>query len=307
MTRALVALLVLITVACGGRARQRGVAEPAKTFRPATVADRMIALLPDGAQLLLELDFARLRANETVGEVAALALAELGEDTKLPGLPMAAQGSPLANADMIVMAAYGVGTTNAAAVTLLATKQPDVPNATRLAEDIVALGPPEWIAQLEARAAIAARTPLAPSLSLMKLRDHAMPERAPGAVLRVTAQLPFDARIALARQTGLATAPAQLSIWGDVVDDLAIVVDADAADPGDKKSKDAAERLAQAMSALLASLGDEPALRALGLTGALRDVRMVTKRTWVRTIITVGPRQLARAVERARAMLRPPP
>lgn len=305
MKQALVALVVIACVACGGRARQRGV--PAKTFRPATVADRMIALLPDGAQLLLELDFARLRANETVGEVATAALAQLGEDTKLPGLPMAVQGSPLGNADMIVMAAYGVGTSNAAAVTLLATKQEDVPNATRLADGIVALGPPEWIAQLEARAAIAAQSPLAPSLSLMKLRDQAMPDKAPGAVLRVTARLPFDARVALARDMGLSTAPAQLSIWGDVIDDLAIIIDADAADPGDKKAKDAASRLAEAMNALLASIGEEPALRVLGLTGALRDVRMITKGTWVRTIITVGPRQLGRAVERARAMLRPEP
>lgn len=304
MRLAHVALLVLAVAACGGRGRRGASAGSAATLRPATVADRMIALLPDGVQLLVELDFARLRANETVGEVATKALAQLGEDAKLPGLPMAVQGSPLANADMVVMAAYGVGTPDAATVTLLATKQ-DIPNATPLAEGIVAIGPPEWVAQLEARAAIAAQGPLAPSLSLMSLRDHAMPAKAPGAVLRVTARLPFDARVALAQQMGLPTAPAQVSVWGDVVDDVAIIIDADAADPGDKKAKDAANRLAQAMNALLASLGDEPAFRALGLTGALRDVRMITERTWVRTIITVGPRQLVRAVERARAMLPP--
>jgi hypothetical protein len=298
----MLAIVLAVLVACGGRGRRGTGAGTATTVRPATVADRMIALLPDGVQVLVELDFARLRANETVGPVATKALAGLGEDAKLPGLPMSVQGSPLANADAIVLAAYGVGTASAATVTLLATRH-DVPNATPLADGIVALGPPEWIAQLEARAAIAARSPLAPSLSLMTLRDHAMPAKAPGAVLRVTARLPFDARIALAQQLGLPTAPAQLSVWGDVVDDIAIIVDADAADPGDKKPKDAAQRLATAMNALLASLGDEPAFRALGLTGALRDVRMITERTWVRTIITVGPRQVARAVQRASALL----
>lgn len=297
-------LLGCALVACGGRGRRGAAVGGATAFRPATVADRMIALLPAGAQVLVELDFARLRANETVGEVATRALAGLGEDTKLPGLPMDVQGSPLATADVIVMAAYGVGTANAAAVTLLSTTH-DVPGGTPLAEGIVALGPPEWVAQLEARAAIAAQGPLAPSIDLMRLREHAMPPKAPGAVLRVTAQLPFDARVALARQTGLATAPAQVSIWGDIVDDLAIIIDTDAADPGEKKAKDAATRLADAMNGLLASLGEDPALRALGLTGALREVRMITERTWVRTIITVGPRQLARAVERARAMLPP--
>ena len=39
--------------------------------------------------------------------------------------------------------------------------------------------------------------------------------------------------LALARQTGLDAAPAQISAWGDVADDLALIVDCDASDPGD--------------------------------------------------------------------------
>lgn len=300
---ALAVALVLAVGACGGRARPttgsaRGIA------LPTTLAEKMIALLPDGAQLLVEIDLARLKANPAVGEVATKALAQLGADTKLPGLPMAVQGSPLANADLVVLAAYGVGTDHAASITLLATKA-EVPGAVRLSDEIVALGPEDWTAQVEARAGIAAHSPIAPSLSLMPLRDHAMPEKAPGAVLRVTAQLPFDARIALARQTGVEAAPAQLSIWADVVDDFAVIIDADAADPGDKKVKDAAARLQTSLAAVLAAAANEPALHALGLTSALRDARTITQRTWLRTIITVGPRQLTRAVERARAMLGP--
>jgi hypothetical protein len=297
-------VLAFVACACGGQSRTSSAqATPA---RPATLAERMIALLPDGVQLLVEVDLARLRANPVVGEVTSRVLDDLGEDAKLPGLPMSVPGSPLAAADLVVLAAYGVGTAQAATVTLLATRK-DVAGATRLAPDVVALGPPEWVDQLAARAAIAAREPLVPTLELMRLRDHAMPKQAPGAVLRVTAQLPFDARVTLARELGLPTAPAQLSVWGDVVDDLAIIVDGDAADPGDQDVKEAAQRLADAMRALLAAAGNEPALRALGLTGALRDVRMIDQRSWVRTIITVGPRQLARAVERARAMLPPAP
>lgn len=296
------ALVVLVVCACGGRARPTSVT--AKPAAPATLAERAIALFPDGAQLLVELDLARLRANPTVGDVVTRALAQQGEDAKLPGLPMAVQGSPLARADLLVLAAYAVGTAEAASVTILATKD-ELEGGIRIAPDLVVLGPAEWTAQVEARAAIAARDPIAPSLSLMSLRDHAMPAKAPGAVLRVTAKLPFDARVALARQTGLEAAPAQLSIWADVVDDLAIIVDADAADPGDKQTKAAAARLEASLTAVLASVAREPALQALGLTGALRDVRTVTQRSWVRTIITVGPRQLGRAVERARAMLPP--
>jgi hypothetical protein len=114
----------------------------------------MIALLPDGAQLLVELDLARLKANPTVGALVTKAFGQLGEDAKLPGLPMSVQGSPLASAEVVVLAAYGLGTAQAASIVLLGTKD-DVTGAVRLASDIVALGPPEWTSQLEARAAIA--------------------------------------------------------------------------------------------------------------------------------------------------------
>ena len=295
--------LVVALIACGGRG-PRGPGGGRAIRAPTTTAERMIAMLPDGAQLLVEIDLARLRANPVIGPVVTKALADLGEDTKLPGLPIAVQGSPLGHADVVMLAAYGVGTAQAASVVILGTKA-EVAGAVRLADGIVALGPEEWTSQLEARAAIAEHAPLAPSLALMPLRDHAMPAKAPGAAFRLTAQLSFDARVALARQTGLETAPAQISIWADVADDLAIIMDTDAADPGDKKAKDAAERLSRSINTVLAAAGNEPILKALGLTGALRDVRMVTQRNWVRTIITVGPRQLERTVERARAMLGP--
>jgi hypothetical protein len=295
-------LVVVAAVACGPRGGKSGPGGGRPIRAPTTLAEKMIALLPEGVQILVEIDLARLRANPTVGAVATSALASLGEEAKLPGLPMAVQGSPLADADVVMLAAYGVGTPQAASVVLLSTKA-EVNGGVKLIDNIVALGPEEWTAQLEARAGIAQHTPIAPSLALMPLRDHAMPAQAPGAVLRVTAQLPFDARISLARQTGLETAPAQLSIWADIVDDFAMIVDADAADPGDKQAKDAAARMERSLAGVLASLGREPVFKALGLTGALRDVRTITERTWVRTIITVGPRQLQRSAERARAML----
>ncbi len=289
-----------VLAACGGGA---STAVPAKApAKPTTAIDRALALLPDGAQLVVEIDLARLRANAVVGPVATRALAKLGGDSKLPGLPVTVQGSPLAGADAIVLAAYGVGTADAAAVTLLATKA-DVDGATRITPDLVALGPSEWVGQLEARAQIATTSPLAVPADLLALRAHAMPPGATGAVLRVTARLSFDARVALARQTGLDAAPARLSIWGDVADDLAIVVDADAADPGDQGAKDAARRLAHDFRGTLASLAEEPVVKAVGVPNSLVDARMIAHGTWLRTIIAIGPRHLARAVERANELL----
>lgn len=296
--------LALVAVACsGGGARQLPPAKPAAPH-VVTGTEHVLALLPDGAQLIVEIDLARLRKNPVVGDVATKALAQLGADAKLPGMPIAVQGSPLAAADAVVMAAYGVGTADAATLTILQTKQ-NLADSTRIAPDLVAIGPDEWTSQLASRAAIDAQHPLAPKDELLRLRDHAMPPGATGAIVRVTARLPFDARIAFARQTGLDAAPAQLSLWADVADDLAIVVDADAADPGDKAAHDAAKRLAGTIKGTLDAVADDPTVKSLGVPGSLTGAHLVTQGSWVRAIVAVGPHHLQRAVERARAMLGP--
>jgi hypothetical protein len=305
--------VLTVLAACGGGQLKPAIKPPAPD-RAATAADRILPLLPDGAQVVVELDLARLRANAVVGGVARQALGQLGADARLPGLPVAAQGSPFANADLVILAAYGVGTPQAATLTVLVTHT-DVPGATRLASDAVALGPDDWVGQLQTRATVGAIRPDAPlaaheqsliaPVELLHLRDHAMPAGATGAVVRVTARLPFDARVAFARETGLETAPAQLSVWCDVADDLAIVVDADAADPGDRAAKDSTRRLVATIRAALALVADQSTVRALGVPNSISDARVIAQGTWVRAIIAIGPRHLARAVERARAMLGP--
>jgi hypothetical protein len=292
-------LVLALVVACGAGGTKRGMTTVSV---PATQAERALALLPDGAQIVVEIDLGRLRANSVVGPVTTDALGRAGADTKLPGLPMQVSGSPLANSDLIVLAAYGVGTAQAATLTLLATKS-DVPGAIKLDDEFVVLGPEEWTRQVEARSAIAAQTPLVASADLLALRGHAMPKGAPGAVLQVTAQLGFDARVALARQLGIDLAPARLSAWADVADDFAFVIDADAADPGDKVAKSAIARMRKGLGKLLAAAAVEPALRILGVTSSLEEARFVEQGTWVRAIVAIGPRHLARIVERARAML----
>lgn len=297
------ALLAVVVIAgCGSTPAPVTTSEPVHT-QPKTAADRILALLPDGAQVIIEIDLARLRANPVVGELVTSALTGEG----LPALPADVPMSPLAKADALVLASYGVGTSQAATVTVLATKE-DVAGATRLAEDLVALGPTEWIAQLEARAAIgmhgSTAAPLVASPELLALRDHAMPAGAPGASLRITARLTFDARVALARQTGMEAPPAQVSIWADVVDDFAIIIDADAADPGDKKTKNPTQRLETGMRGLLAAIAKEPGVRLLGIPSSLDRAKLIAKGTWVRTIVAIGPAHLGRVVERARAYLK---
>jgi hypothetical protein len=309
----IVAALGIGLGSCGGKSAPTTTA--AQTPLAVTTADWMVAVLPEGAQIIVEVDLARLRANPVIGEVAARMVAELGAEQKLPGVPMAAQGSPLGEADAVVLGAYGVGTAQAATIVVLATEA-EIAGATRIAANLSVLGPEEWTAQVVSRAAIATlapdlpaplggRLPISLADELARLREHAMPAKAPGAVLRITARLSFDARVALARQTGLEAAPAQVSVWADVVDDFAVILDADAADPGERDTKAARKQATASLHGLFNALAGEPAVRALGLANNIAGARFVEQGTWVRAIIEVGPRQLARAAERARAMLPP--
>jgi hypothetical protein len=291
MARAAHLVLATLALACGG-GRPR--VAPRADLAPATPAERILAMLPQGAQVVVELDLARLRANPVVGQVV----------TRVPA-------SPLAAADQVVLAAYGVGTAQAATLTVLAAPH-DVAGATKLADGFYAVGPPDWIEQVQQRVTLATtgetKFALRAPPELLALRAHAMPANAPGAALRVTARLPFDARIALARQTGLDTAPAQLSAWGDVADDLALIVDCDAADPGNRpaggRGGDAAKRLEATLRGALAAVSEQPAVRALGLPSSLAGARLVARGSWVRAIVAIGPAHLQRVVERATAVLR---
>jgi hypothetical protein len=308
MVRAAHIVLAVAAVACGGE-RQGGQpagAGAAASPAPAAAIDRILTMLPPGAQVVVELDLARLRANPVVGEVVTRALAERTAD-----LPAGVPASPLAAADQVVLAAYGVGTAQAATLTVLAAPH-DVTGATRLADGFYAVGPADWLDQVQQRVALAttgeAKFAISAAPELLELRNHAMPPKASGASLRITARLPFDARIALARQTGLDAAPARLSAWADVADDLGLIVDCDAADPGNRpagsgRASDAPKRLVATLRGALAATSEQPAVRALGLPSSLAGAKLVVQGSWVRTIIAIGPAHLHRVVERAARLL----
>jgi hypothetical protein len=312
------AAAMLVAVACGGAPRPVVTATPEAA--PSTVTERILAMLPEGAQVVVEIDLARLRANPVVGEVVTRGLAERTAD-----LPAGVPASPLAASEQVVLAAYGVGTAQAATLTVLAADH-DLAGTTKIAEGFYAIGPPDWVDQAQQRVAFAttgeAKFAIHAAPELLELRRRAMPAHAPGASLRITARLPFDARIALARQTGLDAAPAQLSAWGDVADDLALVVDCDAADPGNRpegrsggrsggqsgsaRGADAPRRLEASLRGALAAVSETPAARLLGLPSSLTGAKFVAHGSWVRTIIAIGPAHLRRIVERATALLGAP-
>jgi hypothetical protein len=315
-----IAIAVVASWACG-KDKQASEA-PRPDPAPSTPGDKLLAMLPQGAQVVVELDLARLRANAVVGPVVREALVE--NTVSLPGAVSgsgsgdgsgsALPPSPLAGADQIVLAAYGVGTAQAATLTLIAAPH-DLPGAVKIIDGFYAVGPPDWIEQVQNRVTLAttgdAKFAIHAPPELLALREHAVPPGAPGASVRVTAMLSFDARVALARQTGLDSAPSQVSAWGDVADDLALIVDCDSDDPGNRttagKKSDAPRRLEAMLRGALAAVAEQPEARALGLPGSLNNAKLITRGTWVRAIVAIGPAHLQRVVDRATKLLRAPP
>ncbi|MCB9562763.1 MAG: hypothetical protein H6708_20370 [Kofleriaceae bacterium] len=168
---------------------------------------------------------------------------------------------------------------------------------------MVALAPPDWVAWLAAAAAGDVAT-AAGDDALRALRAAAMPARADGAALRVTARLGFDARISLAGLVGVEVAPAAVSVWGDVADDLAVVAVLDGEDAG---AADAADAAASLQAAVTAWLDRGPARRRCGCS-AWRPAARRADRRRRRPAARRRPdraRRLARVVARAEAVLAP--
>ena len=277
MTRArayAAAALVSCLAACGGSARapRRPTARPESTFG----APDLVAMVPPEAEWVLELDLARVRANAAVGNTV-LTFAEATD-----GRARAALGlNPLLDADHAVIASFP-GTEGPAILFLFRgekiTAAPARPDAVAIDAHTVAIGP-EGPRQAARAAAAGKRASIFDDADFNDLRDAVIPSGAPGASVRLTARLPFGRRIAVASQLDLDEAPARLSVWGDVADDLVIIMRADAERP------DAARRLAESSEKKLAEV-----VRVI-LPGG--RVQVKPERTLVRVIVEVGPRALA--------------
>ena len=103
-----------------------------------------------------------------------------------------------------------------------------------------------------------------------------MPKGAPGAVLQVTARSASTRAWRSPVSSVSSSHPRGCRVWADVADDFALVVDADAADPGDKTRSPRSSGCVGPRK-LLAAAAVEPALRALGVRRASTDARFVDK------------------------------
>ena len=296
--RAAGAALLLAAAACGGSGRgAEATHAPAPPpvevpVRSATAGDRLLALAPAGADALLEIDLARLRANEQVG---ALVRAVTG-----PGAELAGQGGTadlVSGSDQLLFVSYAVGGAEPGQLVLAAGPQAArIAGAEPLADGVVAIGPPALVARAR-RVAAGGEPPLSEERPLLRARAMAMPEAAEGASLRMAAHLGFDARVALSRELELDAVPVWMSVWLDVADDLAGV----ALLGGDDDATP--ERLASAADRLRKRIEAAPSFRRAGLAALAGAVTIEARATDARIVLVVGPRRLAQLVERVMARL----
>jgi hypothetical protein len=289
MNGAGLALAALVLAACSRDKAE--VRAPVVTVpeRPATAGERILALAPAGAEAVLEVDLARLRDNPAVGTlVRAVTTVELAR----PDL--------LGAADTLVFCSYRIGESDAGQLVFAAGAEVErLPGARVLEPDLVAIGPPALLDRVDLVRA-GTQPAVAADRALLRVRALAMPEQAKGASLRMAVRLGFEGRMSLAHRLELDAAPAWLSLWGDVADDLAAVALLGGEGAGEARD------LAAAVTRVRARLARSSLVRRLGLARVAAGTEVKVQDDQVRVVLVVGPRRLAQLVELVLARLSAP-
>ncbi len=299
MRPAALAAALLCVCACGSSGKKP--AAPEVPHRAHTAGDDILPSLPAGADLVIELDLARLRANSVVGPVVAAVAAlpgdQVQEIARTGGAVATLAVALVGGADAAVVAAYRVGSPDA--VTLVAVRGGDaLPGAAELGGGLRLAGPDEWVGR--ARAVMAGSEPgLDDDATLMVTRAQAMPAKASGAWLRVAGRFGFDARVEMASRFDLDVAPASVSMWADVADDLALVAVLGGG------NGDEVQSLVGSLQRTRERGTRNPIARALGLAPAVAAMRIERGHGVARAIFLVGPHRLQRVASRAVKLLSP--
>ncbi len=286
------ALVLMVLVACGGEGRPLPPTTPLLPLRAATVGDMLMAYAPAGADVVLELDLARLRANPVVGPTVAL----VGQQARAFG----EEFNVLRDADAVLLASYDVGAPEAVTLTLVSGGEVSLSGGLPLADGVRALGPPALLEEVQ-KVRSGAREPLADDVELAEIRATAMPEAATGAALRIAARLDFDARVGLASMFDLDAVPVTFAVWGDVADDLAII-----ALMSGTQTRDGAA-LASAAQAWRAQAARQPWSRALLVAQAIGRMEVAQVGAGARAVLVIGPSRLERLSRRMQQALGPEP
>lgn len=276
------ALLALpVMGACGGSSSPPALALPE---RAQTSGDALFSSAPIGADLLLEVDVARLRDNEVVGSILRT-LSAPGAQGQI------AEGDLLAKADSLLVCVYGVGDAAKQLILLQVADGQPLSGAAAIGEGRYAVGDPELVARAVAVGSGEGASML-DDMEMLRLRADVMPEAAKSSVVRAVARLDFDARVAVASRVGMSEVPISLALWGDVVDDLAIVARVTG------ESDESYDRLRNALLSLRARVAKRPLIRYLGLAPALASARVIRSGKSVQVVFVLSPKRFALVAKR---------
>ncbi len=262
---------------------------PASATSPAlvrtpTAGDALWKRLPVGADLLVEIDLRRLRDNPRTGPLISL---------MSPPAPLR-DSDLLSKADTLIIAVYHLGDAPKQLLLLQGPALTGLASQT-LGDNTIAVGDPELVRAAEGLQLSSAT--MADDAQLLQMRAQAMPEKAEAATLRLVARLDFDARVAIASQLAVSEVPLAISIWADVVDDLAIVARLEG------ESSAQAQRLERAMGALQERLSRMSFVRFLALAPPLQAAKLIRSSSSVRVVFVLAPKRLALVVKRLQQQL----
>jgi len=263
----------LLLFACGG-AKTVAVQSPP---RAATPGDELLALVPEGADAVLEIDLRRLRENAVVGPLA-----------RSLGLVPMASADWLGLADALLIATYGLGDRVEHLFVVRAPKGA-VPDAVEVAQGVVALATEERIDAVKLTK-MGVMPSMATSHAFLAVRAAPMPARADGAVLRATAVLGFAARVDVSRRFEVEAVPTAFAVWGDVVDDLAIVTHLHG------KDETEAKELARSVEQLRARVAKASLAFGLVFRGLVKAAQVDVAGPRARIVVVLGPKRLANIV-----------
>ncbi len=283
------ALCLLALLGCGGSST--AVPSTPLPVRAHTAGQELLAKAPLGADLILEIDLARLRDNAALGPL----LTGLAAPKSLGSIDL------LQGAEAALICVYDIGDDPRQLIVLQMDAQPEEFGQE---QTIRSLGNGYWgigdsALLRQAEALTDSSGSMLMDSAARRMREQVMPSAADNAAFRLVARLDFDARVALASKVGVSEVPVSIAVWADVVDDLAIVMDLATEEEG------ADARLAGAMEALRSRLARQAYVRYLGLSDAVRKIRILRTPKGMRAVFVLPPKSLARFVQRVERQLRP--
>jgi hypothetical protein len=238
-----------------------------------------LASAPIGADLLLELDLKRLRDNPIVGNVLARVASPDNEATI----------DLLKQAEVALLCVYDIGEAPRQLI-VLRSQAEELPGTVALGAHLFAVGDAQLLS-LAAGIQGPEQSMLA-DVEILRLRDEVMPAEAKNASLRVSVRLDFDARVAIASKVSMSEVPVAFALWGDVVDDMALIAHL----ASDEVVE--APRLERAIVAVRKRIAAHAFSRSLGLSRPMLDARVTRDDKVVKVVVVLGPKRLQYVVDR---------